>query len=107
MSKATAVTTADFDSVVLQSEVPVLVDFWAAWCGPCRRVGPEVDAVAEMLGEKAKIVKLDVDSEGEIAARYGIQAIPALFVFKGGRVAEVLTTQRTRQDIAAAVSAHA
>ena len=69
MSKATAVTTANFDSEVLQSQVPVLVDFWAAWCGPCRRVGPEVDAVAEELGERAKCVKVDVDSEGELAAR--------------------------------------
>ena len=106
MSKAIAVTTAEFDNVVLQSEVPVLVDFWAAWCGPCRRVGPEVDAVAEEMEGKAKIVKVDVDSEVEIATRYGIQAIPALFIFKGGRVAEVLTSQRTRQDIAARVAAH-
>ncbi len=106
MSNALAVTTADFDSVVLQSEVPVLVDFWAAWCGPCRRVAPEVDAVAEQLAEKAKVVKVDVDSEADIAARYGIQAIPALFIFKGGRVAEVLTSQRTRQDIAARLTAH-
>jgi thioredoxin 1 len=105
MSKAAAVTTAEFDSVVLQSEVPVLVDFWAAWCGPCRRVAPEIDAVAEQFGEKAKVVKVDVDAEGELAARYGIQAIPALFVFKGGQVVEQIRDQ-TRQGIGARVAAH-
>lgn len=105
MSKASAVTSAEFDSVVLESSVPVLVDFWAAWCGPCRRVAPEVDAVAEELGEKVKVVKVDVDSEGELAARYGIQAIPALFIFKAGSVVEQLTTERTRQAISAKLSA--
>jgi thioredoxin 1 len=106
MSKAQAVTTAEFDSTVLQSSVPVLVDFWAAWCGPCRRVAPEVDAVAEELGDQARVVKVDVDSESEIAARYGIQSIPALFIFKGGRVVDQIIGAQPRQAIAAKLKAH-
>ena len=106
MSKATAVSTADFDKEVLQSEVPVLVDFWAAWCGPCRRVAPELDAVAEQLGDTVKIVKVDVDAEQELAGKYGIQSIPALFIFKGGRVVDQLLGAYPRQVIAEKLSAH-
>jgi thioredoxin 1 len=105
MSQSTAVTSADFDSQVLQSEVPVLVDFWAAWCGPCRRVAPEVDAVASQFGEQAKVVKVDIDAEPDLAARYGIQSIPALFIFKGGRVVDQLVGAYPRTVIAEKLSA--
>ena len=80
-----AVTSADFDTQVLQSDVPVLVDFWAVWCGPCRRVAPEVDAVAEQLQGKVKVYKVNVDEEPDLAGRYGIQSIPTVAVFAGGR----------------------
>ena len=99
MSLATAVSSADFDAEVLQSEKPVLVDFWAAWCGPCRRVAPEVDAVASQLGEKVKVVKEDVDAEPDLAGRYNIQSIPALYIFKGGRVVDQILGAVPRQVI--------
>jgi thioredoxin 1 len=79
-------TDQNWETDVLGSDVPVLVDFWAPWCGPCRMMGPTIDAVADEYAGKAKIGKLNVDDNGGAAIRYGIQSIPALLVFKGGRV---------------------
>jgi len=106
MSAAAAVKTADFDKEVLQSDKPVLIDFWAVWCGPCRRVGPEVDAVAEQLGSQAKILKVNVDEEPEVAARYGIQSIPTLLIFKGGQVVDQIVGAVPRAVIAQKLQAH-
>lgn len=107
MSAAPAITTADFDKEVLASDQPVLVDFWAAWCGPCRLIGPAVDAVAEEYAGKAKVYKLNVDDEGEIAQRYGVMSIPTLIVFKGGqKVGELVGGQNTKQTIGAAIAKH-
>ena len=82
----TKVTTADFDSVVLKSTTPVLVDFWAEWCGPCRAVGPILEEISNEYGDKLKIVKLNTDEEGSIAMKYGISSIPTMNVFVGGEV---------------------
>ncbi len=106
MSAATAVTTVDFDKEVLQSDVPVLVDFWAVWCGPCRRVGPEVDAVAEQLSGKAKVFKVNVDEEPDIAGRYGVQSIPTLIIFKGGQIVGQIVGAVPRTVIAEKLQAH-
>ncbi len=106
MSAAAAVTSADFDTQVLQSEVPVLVDFWAVWCGPCKRIAPELDAVAEQMAGKAKIVKVNVDEEPDLSGRYGIQSIPALLIFKEGKVVEQMAGMMPRQAIAEKLNAH-
>jgi thioredoxin 1 len=82
------VNDAEFEQKVLQSDTPVLVDFWAAWCGPCRALAPVVDAVAEEYNGKLKVMKMDVDKNNMTPGRYGIRGIPALLVFKGGKVAE-------------------
>ena len=77
-----------FDQDVLNSELPVLVDFWAAWCGPCKMMAPTIDAVAEAYAGKVKVGKLDVDQHNAAAARYGIRSIPTLLLFKNGQVVE-------------------
>lgn len=82
------VTDASFESEVLKSDQPVLVDFWAAWCAPCRMLTPTVEAIAEKYQGKAKIVKLNVDENVEASSRYGIKGIPTLILFNGGREAD-------------------
>ena len=106
MSQAAAVTTADFDTEVLQANVPVLVDFWAVWCGPCRRVAPEVDAVAEQMNGQAKVLKVNVDEEPDVAARYGVQSIPTLIIFKDGKVVDQIVGAVPRTVIAEKLQAH-
>jgi thioredoxin 1 len=80
------VTTANFEEVVLKSKTPVLVDFWAEWCGPCRAVGPILEEISDEYSEKIKIVKLNTDEEGSIAMKYGITSIPTMNLFVAGEV---------------------
>ena|ERR1051326_1407619 len=100
MSAAVAVTAADWDKEVLQSDVPVLVDFWAVWCGPCRMIAPHVDAVAEEFAGKAKVFKVDTDTEQDLGTKYGIMSIPALLFFKNGQVADQLVGAVPKSEIA-------
>lgn len=82
------VSDATFEQEVLQSEQPVLVDFWAVWCGPCRAIAPMVDSVATAYTGKLKVAKMNVDENGATPSRYGIRGIPTLLFFKGGKVAD-------------------
>jgi len=88
MSGAMPVTDASFEQDVLNSEIPVLVDFWAPWCGPCRMVAPVVDEIAEQYDGKVKVVKLNTDENPGIAGQYNIRSIPTLMIFKNGQRVE-------------------
>ena len=80
------VGSADFEAVVLKSDMPVLVDFWAPWCGPCRMVGPEFEKLAQKYASTARFVKVNVDEAGDIASRYGVMSIPTIGKFSGGEM---------------------
>lgn len=88
MASNLGVSTAEFKDKVLASEVPVLVDFWAEWCGPCKAIGPAIEQLAGEVDGKAKVYKVDVDSDPDLASEYGVMSIPAVFVFKGGKVVD-------------------
>jgi thioredoxin 1 len=90
MSEAITITDETFESEVLQSAVPVVVDFWAPWCAPCRMVSPVVEAVGAEMGDRLKVAKVNVDDSPSLADRFGIQAIPTLLVFQGGRVVDTI-----------------
>jgi thioredoxin 1 len=96
----------NFEQLVLQSDLPVLVDFWAEWCGPCRRLAPTVEAVAEEYAAKARVVKLYVDAGPATALRYGIQGIPTLILFRDGAEKERIVGAATKEAIAALIDRH-
>lgn len=101
-----AVTDATFDRVILQSEKPALVDFWAEWCGPCHMIAPHVAALAREVGDRAIIAKLNVDENPMTAGRYGVQSIPTLLIFKNGRVVDRIVGAQPVQVLRQRLNAH-
>ncbi len=97
MSSEITLTEANFDTEVLQSKLPVLVDFWAEWCGPCRMLSPTIDELATEFSGKAKVGKVNVDQNQMIAERYGIRSIPTLILFKNGEIIEQIVGSQTKE----------
>jgi thioredoxin 1 len=106
MSAAAPVTDSTFKAEVLDSDVPVLVDFWAPWCGPCRMVGPVVDEIADQYGEKLKVVKVNTDENPQIASQYGIRSIPTLMIFKGGEKVDMVVGAVPKTTLSTTVEKH-
>ena len=99
MAKPQAVTEQSFESEVLKADLPVLVDFWAEWCGPCRMVAPIVEELAGEYAGRVKVTKVDVDDNQNIAMRYNIMSIPTLGVFKGGQMIERIVGYMPKQEL--------
>lgn len=97
------VTKDNFEQIVLNSKLPVLVDFWASWCGPCRAVSPLIEQLAEEFADKAYIAKVNVDDEGELAAKFRVLSIPTVMLFKNGQMIEKIIGARAKEEFAALI----
>jgi len=97
--KVVTITDAEFESSVLQSDKPVILDFWAEWCQPCKMLSPTVEAIADEYDEKVKVGKLNVDDNPNTATKYGIRGIPTLLFFKGGEVVQQMVGVKSKTEI--------
>lgn len=99
MGAAAAITADRFEEEVLKSDIPVVVDFWAEWCGPCKALAPTIDAIAEEYAGRVKVFKLDVQTEAALASKYGVSSIPTLLLFKGGEIADRVVGNQPKANI--------
>ena len=106
MSKPQVVSDQNFETEVIKSETPVLVDFWATWCGPCRMVAPVLEEIANEQGEKVKIAKLDVDANPITAGRFGVRSIPTMILFKNGRETQRLVGYMPKEKLLQLLNPH-
>ena len=103
---AQAITASDFSSILEQSDKPVLIDFWATWCGPCRALGHKIDELAEEMKDKLNVYKCNVDEEPELAERFQIASIPTVILFKGTKVVHSLVGNMPKEELASEIEAH-
>lgn len=103
---AQAITASDFSSILEQSDKPVLIDFWATWCGPCRALGPKIDELAEEMKDKLSVYKCNVDEEPELAERFQIASIPTVILFKGTKVVHSLVGNMPKEELVSEIEAH-
>jgi thioredoxin 1 len=104
--KISNLTTESFKSAIAASKTPVLVDFWAPWCGPCKAIAPTLEELANELDGKLKIAKVNIDDNDAVAAEYGVRAIPTMILFKGGQVAETLVGMMPKAALKAKLATH-
>ena len=103
MAEIVEVTDQDFEAEILNSDKPVIVDFWAEWCAPCKQIAPTLKELADKYGDRVKVVKMDIDSNPKTPGDYGIRAIPTILSFKDGKVVEQLQGARPKKDFEAAI----
>lgn len=103
MGKGIEITDANFEEEVVKSDIPVLIDFWAPWCGPCRMVGPIVEEIANDYAGKIKVGKINTDDNQKVAAQFGIRSIPTLMIFSGGELKESLVGVQPKEILAAKI----
>ena len=106
MSEVLHINDADFETVVVQSDIPVLVDFWAPWCGPCKMIAPILDEIAPEFEGKAKIVKINVDDNQLVAGQFGVRSIPTLLLFKNGQLVATQVGALPKNQLAAFINQH-
>lgn len=106
MNMATHITKSNFESVVMKADKPVLIDFWAEWCGPCRMLGPTIEKLAENYSDKAVIGKVNVDEENELAYRYGVRSIPTVVLIKNGKVVDQTVGVRSYETFVQMLDKH-
>ena len=106
MAKPFAVTDESFEKVVLNADLPTVVDFWAVWCGPCKMIAPVLEEIAEEYDTQLQVVKLDVDSNGQTAMQYGVMSIPTLIVFKDGQAAERIVGFMPKAKLLSKITPH-
>jgi thioredoxin 1 len=101
MSEDMNVTEQNFDEIIQKSKVPVMIDFWAEWCGPCKMLTPVIEELAAEYGETVKIAKVNVDQQPDLAARYGIRSIPTIILFKAGEIVEQMVGMQAKEALKA------